>query len=554
MKKQLPIGIHDYKELVEEGYYYVDKTEFIKEVWESGKAILTTRPGRFGKTINLSMLRYFFEQSATSHTHLFEDKKIWQHTSLRVLQGTYPVIYLTFKGVSFDTYQETYEKIASIMALEFQRHQYVYEQLDSVEKDLFQRILRREASHVDLCDSIEHLARFLARYHNKKVIILIDEYDVPVQRAFLHGFFEKIMNLMRPLLTSAFKDNTILAKGVITGILTVAKSGMFTGLNNLSMFTITNTKYADKFGFTHDEVTAILEYYDIANTQIQEWYNGYTFGINRQLYNPWSVMRCVEEKGVTAPYWVKTSSDNTLITNLIAKASPDMKADLELLLTGTTVEQPIEEAITFTDLSKNTNLAWSMLLYSGYLTFTECVDREGLKLCKLTIPNKEIFYLYRNLKKDIFKESITGGKVQSLLTALLENNVDTFLSLLESFVVTSMSMYDLQKPERSYHLFVLGLLVNLSDTFDVISNRESGDGRYDIMIVPRSQTGSGVVIEFKVAKNNLEETARKALQQIHDKNYAQELMNKGIYPIILYGIAFQGKKVALVSQLVEESL
>lgn len=553
MKKLLPIGIHDFKELIEKEYYYVDKTLLIKEIWDSGKVILAPRPRRFGKTLNLSMLSYFFAINRESQAHLFYDKLIWQHLEMQKIQGRFPVVFLTFKSAVFTTFTDMYEKITAIVAAEFNNHKYLLEGnvLDQFEKNVFERIRQGKPSQVELSDSLEYLVKFLNRYHQKKIIVLIDEYDVPVQSAFLHGFYDEIIELLKPLLTSAFKDNAILEKGVITGILTLAKAGIFTGLNNLDVFNITSSKLADKFGFTTDEANELLAYYGINDIEtIKRWYNGYVFGETQGIFNPWSMLKCAQNNGALQIYWANTS-DNALVKRLITRASLSVKSELESLLRGIPIKKTIEESIIFPDLDHQSELIWSLLLFTGYITSTHCELQEGKKECMLSIPNDEIKFLYRDLIRKIFMESVVGGQALDLLQALTEGHTEIFMELLQSFVIKSMSSYDLpdNEAEKSYHLFVLGLLVMLSDNYTVKSNREGGLGRYDIMITALDPHKPSIVIELKKAgkKETLEEASQRALDQIIENRYFEELPESNRKSIIAYGIGFQRKDLFITS-------
>lgn len=546
--KQLPIGISDYKEIIEEHYLYIDKTLLIKDVCDSGKVVLVPRPRRFGKTLNLSMLRYFFEASEQSNTHLFSDKKIWENPEYHALQGKFPVIYVTFKNIKEISWEVTYEKFAYTIYEEYARHKNVLfnDALETYEKDLYIRFLERKASQAELENSLQFLAKLLYKKYNKRVIILIDEYDVPIQSAYVHGYYTPAIEFEKGLLTAVLKDSQILEKGVVTGILTLAKAGIFSGLNNLDVYNLTNEGLSDKFGFTHDEVAKLLSQYGLQKEQeaIAAWYDGYTFGATRGMYNPWSVLKCVQKNGALEKYWANTS-DNLLVKKLIACAPKSVKSELALLLENKNVEQTIVESITFPDLDQQTQLVWSLLLFTGYLTYTNYKLVAGAKVCSLAIPNKEVKYLYIELIQNIFNESVVGGQAEDLLQALTQGDAETFAELLQNFILNSMSAFDLpdNEPEKSYHLFILGLLVMLSDRYEVKSNRESGLGRYDIMLIPKDSSKPAIVMEFKkvTARQTLEAAAQNALDQIIEMKYIQELHQRGFTKIILYGVAFEGK-------------
>lgn len=550
MQKLLPIGISDYKKLVEDGYYYVDKTRLIEEVWDSGEVVLVTRPRRFGKTLNLSMLRYFFEKSSDSREHLFSKTAIWNYESYKSLHGQFPVIFLSFKNIKGSHWKVCYDLFAIIISEEFKRHRYLLSDsaLQPEEKLWYQEILEGNASEARLRLSLQFLAGLLSRYYQTKVIVLIDEYDVPIQSSYVHKFYPDAIEFLKGLLTAILKDSEVLEKGILTGILTLAKAGVFTDLNNLDVFNLTHETMADKFGFTKQEVADLLDHYSIKNSQasIEQWYDGYTFGITTEIFNPWSVLKCIKAQGRFDMYWANTG-DNILIKKLIAKSSISMKSELELVLRNEPVEQSIKESITFPELDHRSELVWSLLLFTGYLTYRTCDFKDGNKICTLVIPNQEIRYLYIQMLQEIFQESVMGGQAENLLLAVTQGDTDIFEKLLQSFVLNSMSAYDLpsNEPEKSYHLFVLGLLAALHDTYEVKSNRESGLGRYDIMIIPKKNHKPAIIMEFKIVRpgETLETTAQKALDQIREKKYAQELYDKSISSIIEYGIAFEGKQI-----------
>lgn len=560
MTKKLPIGVSDFKELIENEYYYVDKSLLIKEISDAGKVILVPRPRRFGKTLNLSMLRYFYEKSDESQAHLFANLKIWQDEKFRAMQGQFPVVFLTLKGVVYTNYQDIYEKLQTLVATEFTRHKYLLEgsTLEPFEKELYERIRQGKASHVEFTDSLYTLVMFLNRYHKMKVVVLLDEYDVPVQASFIHSFYSQTMEFLKPFLTSAFKDNELIEKGIITGILTLAKAGIFTGLNNLDIFNLTSPFLADKFGFSENEATELLRHYSVSDPQsVKEWYNGYIFGTTYGMYNPWSILKCAQNKGSLEIYWANTS-DNILLRRLVAQASSVIKSELELLLTDQVIAKTIEESIVFPDIDTQQDLIWSILLFTGYLTYRDYQLHEGKKVCSLVIPNIEIKFLFRDVIRKLFLEGVVGGQVQEFLQSMIEGKVNAFSQLLQGFVLKSMSFYDVDglEPEKSYHLFVLGLLVTLSDTYVVRSNQESGLGRYDILLIPKQKNRPGIIIElkkvWKSSEDALEIGAQKALDQIHEKKYAQQLYDQSIETIIAYGIAFAGKNLFVKSTSIKK--
>ena len=556
--KKIPIGVSDYKNLVDGDYYYVDKTLLIGDILNSGAVVLMTRPRRFGKTLNLSMVRYFLEKSENSTEYLFNTTKIWDHKEYHELQGSSPVIFVCFKDVKEPSWEAAYDSFALVLSNEFDRHDYLLEgdTLKPHERELYQRILERRASSIELKASLNFLAKVLHRHHKKKPFLLIDEYDTPIQKAFLEGYYEPAISFLQGLLATVLKDGNEIEKGVVTGILTLTKAGIFSGLNNLDVFDLTSVNISDKFGFTEDEVTQLLEYYGYSerSKDIKQWYDGYTLGKTSAMYNPWSVLSCLRNEGMLQNYWVSTSS-NDLVKRLIGRASIDVKANLEKLLTGKTATETIYSSITFPEVETRSDILWSLLLFTGYVTYSEYTIKDGRVHASLKIPNEELQHLYAELISSIFKESILGGQVAHLLEALTIGDTEIFSKLLQSFVYTSMSSFDLSssEPEKSYHLFVLGLLVALSDTYEVKSNKESGLGRYDITLIPRVNNKPGIVMEFKVVRKgeDIEDVSTKALDQITQKKYTQELFDRSVSKVLAYGIAFEGKTIHVSSSEVD---
>ena len=563
MKKLLPLGISDYKELRESNKYYVDKTLLIKDLEESGHAILVPRPRSFGKTLNLSMLYNFYSISESSNTHLFVDTEIWKLPEYHKLQGTFPVILINFGTITETNLASMQAMFQYVIAREFKKHSYLLEgaTLDDDEKSLSERISGRKATKLELKFSLSFLVQMLARYHNKRVILLIDDYDIPVQTAYLHGFYDEIMAFVIELLTGPLKDQTDLEKGVVTGNLALAMAGMFSGLNNLTVFNVTSSIMADRFGFTQAEVDELLTYYEFDSKQddIRAWYSGYTFGETAGMFSPWSVLQCIFHKGPCKTYW-STTTRNLLLKRIIGGGSPSMKADVEMLLQNKPIIKTIKETIVFPDLQKDSNLIWSLLLYLGYLTYTQSRIKDDKEECFLVIPNKEITTILDNLITDIFSRSILSGDAQNLLEDLTQGNLESFSDILQSFVENSMNAFDIpnDEPERSHHLFMLGILVMLKDKYEIKSNTESGLGPYDIMITPKNVHSPGIIIEFKKVRSNSKETletaAQKALDQILAKNYRQELAQRGVQTIIAYGIAFERRSVLVKCMRIEKGI
>lgn len=552
--KMLPIGISNYKELIEDNYYYIDKTLFIKEILKTGKkVVLLPRPRRFGKTLNLSMLHYFFEKTEEDTSRLFRNTAIWHDKESMKEQGQYPVIFLTLKGVKESAWQGAYAMLEEIIAHEFRRHSYLLnDALSPDEEARYQAILARKADQVSLKRSLFFLSELLYNHYKKRAILLIDEYDMPITSGYNNDYYQEVVEFMRSLLEAVCKDNNFLEQAVLTGILRIAKESVFSGLNNFKVCSLTDEPFQDKFGFTEKEVELLLKDQKLwdKRTQVKEWYNGYLFG-NTTIYNPWSIIQCADERGLLKPYWVNTS-DNLLTKKLLALADEEVKSDIELLLAGRTITTVIDDAVVFPGIECNEEAVWSLLVFTGYLAITKQELVMGKKVCTLTIPNQEIKILYADLIKEIFQATLTKIKTTRLLHALVEGDSQVFAEYLQEFIAKSMSSFDFadDEPEKSYHLFVLGLLIYLSDTHEIKSNRESGYGRYDLMIIPRAKNKLGIIIEFKKVhgKETLETACQRALDQIADKEYLHEMHDRGIKHIQKIGIAFQGKQLLVQAQ------
>ncbi len=553
MRKKLPIGISDFKELIDAGCTYIDKTLLIQEVIEKGtKVALIPRMRRFGKTLNLSMLQYFFEKRAEDASYLFAGLNIWKDEKYRKMQGQFPVIFLSFKDVKYPTWEETFKAMKELISQEFKRHRYLAEgdTLFPDEKEDYQKILRKEADQALSAVSLLRLTEWMHRYHKKTVIVLIDEYDAPAHAAYIGKYYEKFITFLRNWLSGGLKDNVHLERGVLTGILRVAKESIFSGLNNISTFTVMHESFGDKFGLLESEVAKLLEEYGLQSklAEMRQWYDGYRIGSCRGIYNPWSVLKCIETNGALAPYWVNTS-DNALMKQLITQGSEDLKADVEELLKGGTIEKKIEEGIIFPELEKSPNAIWSVLLYSGYLTI-DAAPSYGV-LCPLRIPNIEVIELYKSVILDWFEKSINENKYKLLLNSLIAGDIDTFSQIFREFLLSSVSVFDVpaEESEKIYHAFILGMLIGLKDRYEVKSNRESGLGRYDVMLIPKNPKDLGIIMEFKkispFKKMDLETAVNSALKQIEDKHYAQELQDRGVHRILYIGFAFEGKNVLI---------
>ncbi len=553
MKRRIAIGVSDFRKMLTEDYYYVDKTLFIKDIMEDGsEIILLPRPRRFGKTLNMSMLRYFFEKSAQDNRQLFENLAIGQEADFMAKQGQYPVIYLSFKELKNDNWEDCLNSFKFMIWQEYQRHSYLLKSdvLDENDLRYYKIISNRSASLIDYQMALSKLSKYLFEYHNQKAIILIDEYDVPIQQAYIKQYYDPLISFMRNFMTAALKDNDYLEKAVLTGVMRVARESLFSGLNNLSVWTLVDEPYCKQFGFLETEVEELLNYYGIESQldDVRNWYNGYIFG-NTVIYNPWSLLKYVQNwKGGLQPYWINTS-DNEIVHRLISRGGPALKMELEDLLQGIAVVKTINQNISMGEVEKNDQNVWSFLLFSGYLKPLSRDIIDGEMICSLAIPNREVQTIYRDIIKSWFNDSVHSDFLRTMLKSLISGQIEVFASHFREYVQSSFSYFDTggKVPEKIYHAFVLGLLVGLRPNYEIKSNREGGYGRYDVMVIPQDTSQAGIIIEFKSveqdAENDLEQVAQLALQQIEAKEYQQELFERGIHKIIKLGIVFRGKEV-----------
>ncbi|WFD12434.1 AAA family ATPase [Tepidibacter hydrothermalis] len=554
--KKLPIGISNFKKLIDEGHYYVDKSLFIKEIIDDGsEVILIPRPRRFGKTLNMSILKYFFEKTKVDNKYLFKDLKINEFKEIMDTQGKYPVIYITFKDIKFSNWEDCDNGIKTLISSLYEKHDYLIKEnfLSELQTNYYNKVISGNVNMVELCQSLKMLTKYLCEYHNEKAIVLIDEYDVPIQSGYLDNYYDKIIEFMRVFLSSALKDNEYLKRGILTGILRIAKESIFSGLNNLHVCTILKKHYTKHFGFSQEQVEQILKYYNIEYKidDIKKWYNGYNFGDN-VIYNPWSILNYIKNHNDGfRPYWVNTSS-NDLVKIVLTKAGETVKKELEELIQEKTIVKQINEDIVMKEIENGAENVWSFLLFSGYLKVIKEDLKMGRSFCTLEIPNLEVKYLYEEIIMSWFKESINNEKFNYMLKSLTTGDIETFEEILSEYLIKSASYFDIDESEKFYHAFVLGILVALNEEYEVKSNRESGYGRYDIMVIPKDKTKLGVIIEFKKVskrrKETLETAVDKAIVQIKDRNYRQELVDRGIKNILELGIAFEGKEV-LVREL-----
>ena len=563
--KELDIGNSDFRSTIENDNYYVDKSLLIKEVIKAQKqVILLPRPRRFGKTLNLSMLRYFFDNSRPEYENLFKHLKIWQtENEIKEKQGKYPVIYLSFKDAKGKSWDETYQFIKREILRFYLKHDYLLDGavLKPSEKRTFEDIINKNADSADYADSIKQISEYLYRYHNQKTVILIDEYDTPIQAGYKR-FYDDAISFMRNLMSGAFKDNNCLYKGVITGILRVSRESIFTGLNNVSVYSVFDDEFSDKFGFTEPETKQILSDFNVPTdyAQIKKWYDGYKFGNTADIYNPWSILNyAVGYKSGFKPFWVNTSSDELLKERLKERDANATREQLLRLINDEPIEKTIDENFVFPDLDTDKELLWTLLTFSGYLTVESRRDVD--KYC-LKIPNYEIKFVFQNI---ILKWLSVDVKIRRTLLEdttkhLINNEIVKFEKGFREIIGDTFSYFDTKgEPENVYQSYVLGLLAIIGDDYIIKSNRESGEGRYDLMLVPHDKSRYGIVIEIKQiarAGNENEQTFRdridkkinEAMSQIDKNQYYKELVDNKIPNIIKLPIVFAGKVPYIIPQ------
>lgn len=547
-KKPLPIGVSDFK-LATTNYYYVDKTLLIRDFLNAIPMVsLFTRPRRFGKTLNMDMLRVFFEKTPEDTSIYFKDKYIWQCGDYYTKhQGQYPVIFLSFKDVKCSSWQETFQKISKLISLEFMRHNELESSsvLSSYEKEQYHRFASENINEVDCQMGLQLLSLLLHKHYDKECVIIIDEYDTPIQQGHLCDFYNEIVDFMRNFFSGGLKDNPHLAFGFLTGILRVAKESIFSGMNNLKTNSILDNNYSSYFGFTNEEVRDMLAYYDYEDKyqEICEWYDGYRFG-NSEIFNPWSVINYISDQCFPKAFWQSTGS-NDIIGEIIGTATPEINENLYKLFCGNTVTTYVDTSVIYPEVQSNPNSIYSFLLVAGYLKVAEIYPQnDGNYMCDVAIPNKEILYVY---EKEVLNRTNQNNVSISIHQAIFSKDTSKLQSLLEDFMLKSISTMD-GASEAFYHGMMLGLCAVLGSQFKVRSNRESGLGRFDIELLPMVKGIPGFIFEFKHTKDinvDLDSLANSALKQIEDMKYDTELNDFGVEDIVKIGIAFRQKSAVV---------
>ena len=556
-KKPLPIGISDYVRAQSE-YYYVDKTLLIKEFLDQKPLVsLFTRPRRFGKTLNMDMLRVFFEISDDDTSKYFKDKAIWNCGEVyRSHQGKYPVVFLTFKDVKFDSWDLTFAKISELVQEEFGRHMELCEsdKLETYELDYLKKILEGQANEVELSSSLQKLSKMLTEHYGKAPIIIIDEYDTPIQEGYSKDFYNEIISFMRNFFSGAFKDNKNLSYGFLTGIFRIAQESIFSGLNNLTVNSVMDEEYDKFFGFTNPEVHEMLDYYGVLDKEVElkDWYDGYLFG-SQEIYNPWSVINYISKGCIPQAYWVNTGK-NEILENVLKVANDDITERLYALLLGERVIARIDQNVVYRLLSEDPANIYSLLLVAGYLkTPKKELQDDGSYLCEVSIPNREIAAVY---KREILSHlmqigAITRTTANKIAESLYAVDLKELQKAIAEYLDKSISFYD-AGAEGFYHGLLLGLIALMDNQYKIKSNRESGDGRYDISLIPREKKYPGIIMELKWKKgldtDALERLAEEALIQIDGKRYDLEMREDGIENILKLGIAFSGKEIRIKTE------
>lgn len=557
MARTVGIGHQDFEKVRVKNNFYIDKTDFIREWWEADDEVtLITRPRRFGKTLTMSMVEKFFSVNYAGRGEIFEGLSIWRDEEYRRLQGTFPVISLSFANVKEKDYVTTIQRISQIVTELYNDSRFLLEGdlLSEEEKEYFHGI-SMNMPEVTATMAIHRLSKFLYQYYGKKVIILLDEYDTPMQEAYVNGFWDELVAFTRSMFNAAFKTNPYLERAIMTGITRVSKESIFSDLNHLEVITTTSEKYAESFGFTEDEVFASLDEYGLSDRkdEVKRWYDGFTFGSRTDIYNPWSIINYLDKKRIGV-YWANTSS-NSLVGKLLREGNKNVKQNFEELMQGGSLRMEVDEQIIYNQLSERKDAVWSLLLASGYLKVAgmDYIERTGGWECSLMLTNREVKIMFEHMIRGWFGSY--EDEYNDFIKALLKNDLRAMNYYMNEVALATFSYFDTGKhpskeePERFYHGFVLGLMVDLNDRYVLTSNRESGFGRYDVMLEPRNPEDDAMVLEFKVQdeENDLQDTVESALHQIEDMRYEAALVEKGVAKekIRKYGFAFRGKDVLI---------
>ena len=551
-QKGIGIGVSDFKMLRIRNNYYIDKTMYIKDIIDNqSSVILVTRPRRFGKTLNMSMLKYYFDCRQKDSKELFNGLKIMkQDEKYKEKLGKYPVIYLTLKDAGLMTYEMMIMQLKTIMMELFYEHKELLEgEMSEGERNIFNKILSANATDLDLLNSLKMLSKLMSQYYNKPAILLLDEYDVPLQNAYVEGYYEEAMKFFKNFYGVTFKDNPYLEKTVITGVSRVAKESIFSGANNFKVYTVLDNEFADDFGITEEEMDKIIEDFEIQENkkEIKKWYDGYKIGEVEGIYNPWSILNYLADKKLM-PYWVNTSSNDLI--KVILKNSSSVKEKMQELLKDKSIEVKINLDTVITGIENNEDNIWGLMLGTGYLKVEEVIDNIS-KIYKVKLPNYEVKHLFEDIVDDWFRDKVIGNDLKSILKDLITLNLDEYEKKFEILVKEMFSYMDVGEntAENFYHAFVLGILVGLKDSYYVNSNRESGIGRYDIMLEPKNQNGNAFIMEFKVYREgkeeNIKETIDNAKRQIEEKEYERNLKERGFNNITKMIYVFKGKEVSI---------
>jgi hypothetical protein len=556
---RLPIGISDFQKLITGKYQFADKTLLIKDIIDDGAGvILITRPRRFGKTLNLSMLNYFLQSIFSHDTNLFVGLEISKDVDFcQEHQNRYPVIFISFKDIKKLNYEAAYEKITTLISELYKEHRYLLEGdlLYSDEKEIFNNIIRRQALQSDVEIALKQLIAYVARKFKTLPLLLIDEYDTPIQEAYLQGYYTEMIDLMRSILGQALKDNQAIHKAVLTGITRISQESLFSGLNNIGVYSLLREKYGEYFGFTEEEVVKLIAAtnQNISLASIKEWYNGYQIG-KHVLYNPWSIINCLDNNGQLQPYWLHTSS-NGLINKLLLAAKPEVKQQFERLLQGDVIEQALSENLVFSDIETESEALWSLLLYAGYLKVTGSELSGSRLIAKISIPNKEVSLVYDEIVEKWFSRAISLESYDSFVRSLTSGDMDKFKIYLSNYIMQSGSYFDFNSntPEKIFHIFILGLVVGMRDEYMIYSNHESGLGRFDVIFLPKDKQKTGIVLEFKTSSSEeaLLAKAEEALSQINTKEYITVFKQHDVPSALAIGLSFCGKKMELVHEILK---